>query len=116
MNLDTWTTVLAGTLLVNAALAFGYRVYRLSKGGPMGDVIGQAALASLLVAIALGLATGATWLRWFALGYAVLFGILVMPVWTLAILVPMDPRPIDYGFTAAYWGSLVLIGVAAVLS
>ena len=115
MNLDTWTAVLAGTLLINAALAFGYRVYRLSKGGPMGDVVGQAVLATMLVGIALGLAAGADWLRWLALGYAVLFGVLVMPVWTLAILVPMDPRPIDYGFTATYWGSLVLIGVAAVL-
>ena len=79
----------------------------------MGDVIGQAVLGVFLVALGMAAALGAGWVRWPALGYALLFGILVMPVWTLAVLIPLPPERVDYAFTAVYWGSLVLIAVAA---
>lgn len=116
MDLNTWATVLALTLVINAALALGYRIYRLSKGGPMPDVIGQAVLAVILVATAATVAAGVGWARWIGLGYAALFGLIIMPIWTLAILIPMEPRRPDYAFTATYWTSLLVIGVAAVLA
>ena len=116
MDLNTWEAVLVATLVINAALALGYRVYRLSKGGPMADVIGQGVLAFILVATAGAIAGGIGWTRWIAFGYALLFGLIVMPIWTLAILIPMEPRRADYAFTAIYWGSLFLVGVAAVLA
>ena len=116
MNLDTWDAILVASLLLSATLAFGYRVYRLSKGGPMADVVGQAVLAILLLAVAGAFAAGASWMRWVALGYAALFALVVMPLWTLAILIPMEPRKIDIGFTAVYWSGLLLVGVAALLA
>ena len=116
MDLNTWETVLASVLLVNAVLALGYRIYRLRKGGPMADVIGQAVLALILVATAATVVAGIDWTRWVAFGYAVLFGLIVMPLWTLAILIPMEPRRADLAFTATYWSSLFLIGAAALLS
>ena len=116
MDLNTWETVLVATLVLNAALALGYRVYRLSKGGPMADVIGQGVLLVILLATAAAIAAGAGWARWVGFGYAALFGLVVMPIWTLAILIPMEPRRPDYAFTAAYWGSLFLIGVSAILA
>lgn len=115
MDLNTWETILVTTLVVNAALALGYRIFRLSKGGPMSDVVGQAVLAVILAVSAIAIAAGAGWVRWVAFGYAALFAVIVMPIWTLAILIPMEPRRLDYAFTATYWGSLFLIGVAAVL-
>lgn len=116
MNLDAWGAILVGALVVNAALAFGYRVFRLTRGGPMADVVGQGILATLLLATALGYAAGADWLRWIAVIYAAVFGAIVMPIWTLAILIPMEPRPVDYGFAVTYWGSLVLVAVAGVIA
>lgn len=116
MDLNTWEAVLVASLVINAALAFGYRVFRLSKGGPMADVIGQAVLAVMLLGFAIGVGAGIGWMRWPALAYAALFALVVMPIWTLAILIPMEPRSPDYAFTATYWGSLILIGVAAVLA
>lgn len=116
MDLNTWEGVLIASLVINAALAFGYRVFRLSKGGPVADVIGQGVLAVLLIAIAASVAAEVGWARWPALVYAAFFAVVVMPIWTLAILIPMDPRTPDYAFTATYWGTLVLIGVAAVLA
>jgi hypothetical protein len=108
--------VLVALLAVNAALVFGYRVYRLTKGGPTADAIGGALLAVILGAIAVGAGSGAGWAKWAALSYAILFALLVMPVWTLGVLIPLPPAGIDYAFAAAYWLSLVLIGIAAVLA
>ena len=109
-----WQTVLVIALAFNAALGFGYRVYRLSKGGPMGDVVGQAILGVLLAALAVAIAAGTAWARWAALIYGLLFGVVVMPVWVLAVLLPMRPRAIDYAFTAVYWAGLGVIVVAAI--
>lgn len=111
---DGWQMILIGALAAGAALVLGYRIYRLSKGGPIADVYGGAALAALLVALALLIAADVGWARWPALGYALLFGLVVMPVWTLGVLLPLQPGRLDYGFTALYWLSLILTAVAAV--
>lgn len=113
MDSDTWRMVLVAALLVNAAAGLGYRVYRLSKGGPKSDVVGQSILGILLSGLAAGLALGAGWPRWGALVYGLLFGVVVMPIWVLAVLIPLRPRAIDYAFTGVYWTVLVLIVVAA---
>lgn len=110
-----WRTVLIAALALNAAVGFGYRVYRLSKGGPIADVWGQAILGVVLGVLAMGIGLGAGWLRWVAFGYALLFGLLVMPIWVLGVLLPMRPRAIDYGFTCVYWLMLAAIGIAAVV-
>jgi hypothetical protein len=111
---DLWRTVLVTALALNATLGFGYRLYRLTKGGPLGDVVGQAVLGAILVAMALGVAVGVGWVRWVALAYALAFGLVVMPVWVLAVLIPLSPQSPDYAFTAAYWLALGVIAVAAV--
>ena len=113
--MDTWEAVLAVALALNAALGFGYRVYRLTRGGHLGDVIGQAVLGVVLLGLALVVALDQSWAVWPALGYALLFGLIVMPLWVLAVLIPMGPRAVDYAFTVAYWLLLLVIGVAAVL-
>lgn len=113
MDSDTWRVVLVAALSINALVGFGYRVYRLSKGGPASDVIGQAILGVLLVGMATALALGAGWPRWGALVYGLLFGIVVMPIWVLAVLIPLRPRAIDYAFTGIYWALLALIVVGA---
>jgi hypothetical protein len=110
---ETWRIILVSSLAVNAAIGFGYRVYRLTKGGPIADVWGQALLGVLLGALAIGFAFGITWMRWLAFGYALLFGLAVMPVWVLGVLVPLRPKTVDYAFTISYWIALVVIGVAA---
>ena len=107
--------VLVVGLGLNAALGLGYRVYRLTKGGPMADVAGQAILAALLLALALGVAGDHSWARWGALGYGLLFGLIVMPVWTLAVLLPLPPEAPDYAFTGVYWATLIAIALAAIL-
>lgn len=106
--------VLAVALALNAFLGFGYRVYRLARGGHPGDVIGQAVLGVLLLGVALAVVLGQGWAEWPALGYALLFGLIVMPVWVLGVLIPQGPGALDYGFTATYWALLLVIGVAAV--
>jgi hypothetical protein len=108
------SAVLVGALALNAALVPVYRVYRLMKGGPMVDVVGGAILGALLALLALGTAADWTWAKWAALFYALLFGIVVMPVWTLAVLIPLRPRLLDYVFTVGYWLSLVVIAAAAI--
>jgi hypothetical protein len=113
MTRDALVALLSGALALNAVLGFGYRVFRLTRGGPMGDVIGQGMLGALLVGLALGIASGATALRWAALAYAVVFGVLVMPLWTIAVLIPMRPGRVDAGFTTLYWVTLAVIAVAA---
>ena len=115
MDADTWQAALVAALVVNAALGFGYRVLRLTKGGPMADVAGQALLGAVLVALAAGAAAGSSWARWGALAYALLFGLVVMPVWTLAVLIPLRPGASDYAFTAVYWTMLVVIVIAALV-
>lgn len=69
----------------------------------------------LLGALALALVVGAGWPRWPALVYAVLFAFVVMPIWTLAVLIPLPPGRIDYAFTALYWVTLLVIGASALL-
>jgi hypothetical protein len=112
MDSDTWRIVLIAALLVNAAAGLGYRVYRYAKGGPRSDVVGQSILGVLLAGLAAGLAAGAGWPRWGALVYGLLFGLIVMPLWVLAVLIPLRPRAIDYAFTGVYWTVLALIVVA----
>ena len=108
-------TILIGALVINAVIGFAYRVYRLSQGGPRADVIGQALLGVVLGALAASLALGMGWARWGALAYGALFGVVVMPVYVLAVLIPMRPRAIDYAFTGLYWIALAVIVAAAAL-
>ena len=110
-----WRNVLIGTLCLNAVSGFAYRYYRLRRGGPLGDVLGQAILGLLLLVLAVSLALGGDWARWPALVYAVLFALVVMPLWTLAVLIPLPPGKVDYAFTAVYWATLFVIGLAAIL-
>jgi hypothetical protein len=113
MNTDAWETILVVALSVNAVLGLGYRIYRLSKGGPLADVVGQAILALLLAGLAAAVAAGYGWASWAALAYGLLFGLVVMPIWVLAVLLPLRPGAVDYAFTAMYWAGLVGIVVAA---
>ncbi len=110
---ETWRQLLIGALAFNAAAGFGYRVYRLTKGGPMADVIGQAVLGVILAGLAIALATGVGWPRWPALVYGLVFAVVVMPIWVLAVLIPIRPGTIDYVFTLLYWFSLAAIVIAA---
>ncbi|HYN36829.1 MAG TPA: hypothetical protein VEV82_07605 [Actinomycetota bacterium] len=116
--MQTWRIILIAALSLNAVLGFGYRVYRLTKGGPLGDVVGQAILGLILAGLAVGVAAEVAaevaWLRWVALVYALAFGLLVMPFWTLAVLIPLKPGKIDYAFAIIYWIDLALITVTAV--
>lgn len=105
--------ILVGSLIFNAILGLGYRVWRRTRGGPIADVWGQAVLAAALAGVAAGVAAGWGWPRWAAFAYALVFAAVVMPLWTLAVLIPLDPRLPDYAFTVAYWVVLLLIGVAA---
>jgi hypothetical protein len=107
-------TILIVTLAANAALVFGYRVHRLTRGGPMADAVGGAALGVVLAVIAVGIAAGIGWARFLAVGYGLFFAIAVMPVWVLGVLIPMRPGRADFAFTALYWTSLVVIVVAAI--
>ena len=113
MTSHTWELVLAIALILNAVLGFGYRVHRLGKGGPMGDVIGQAVLGVALAVLGVAVAAGAGWPRWPSLVYGLLFALVVMPIWTLAVLIPLPPERVDYAFTVVYWLSLAVICVAA---
>ena len=115
MKAETWELILVAALIANGAIGLGYRVYRRTKGGPIADVWGQALLGVLLTGLAIGIVAGAGWLRWAALTYAVLFALLVMPVWVLGVLLPMQPRALDYTFTVVYWALLLVIGTAALL-
>lgn len=115
MNLDMGPAVLVAALAFNGVLGFGYRVYRLAKGGPMADVTGQAILGVLLMGLAAAVALEMSWARWAALAYAVLFGIVVMPIWVLGVLIPLPPKAPDYLFTALYWLTLITIGISAIL-
>jgi hypothetical protein len=111
MNAAEWALV--GLLAVNAVVVFSYRVLRLTKGGPTADAVGGGLLAAALVGVAIGVAAGAAWARWAAGLYGAAFGLVVMPIWTLAVLIPLRPTLLDYAFTAVYWTTLVAIVVAA---
>ena len=112
MGEDMWSTVLSAALCVNAVGGFIYRLFRLSKGGPLGDVLGQAVLGILLLALAVASAVGASFAAWASLLYAVLFGVVVMPLWVVAVLIPLRPQRLDLIFTAVYWLTLIVIAVA----
>lgn len=114
MHADTWQAALVAALVVNAALGFGYRVFRLTKGGPLADVAGQAVLGVVLFALAAGAAAGMSWARWGALAYALLFGLVVMPVWTLAVLIPQRPGALDVGYAVVYWVALAVAAAASI--
>jgi hypothetical protein len=114
MDPDQWRVVLVAALAANAALGLGYRIYRLSKGGPIADVWGQAVLGAVLALIAGAVGLGIVWPRWVALGYALLFALVAMPVWVLGVLLPLPPRAVDYAFTVVYWVMLIVIAVAAI--
>lgn len=115
MDENLWRYLLVGALAYNAVAGFGYRVYRLTRGGPMNDVMGQALLGVILAALAVAVATGQEWSRWVAFAYALLFGIVVMPVWTLGVLIPSSPRAIDHAYAVTYWAALGSIAAAAIL-
>src|SRR5918992_767036 len=78
-------SVLCVALVVNAFSGVAYRVFRLRHGGPRADVTGQAILAVLLLVLAAGAWGGQTWSKWVALVYGLLFGLVVMPLWTLEV-------------------------------
>lgn len=112
---ETWQAVLVTALGCNAVLGFGYRLYRMNKGGARADVTGQAVLGVILVGLALALGGGATWPRWIAFGYGLLFGLVVMPIWVLAVMIPSRPGRVDYAFTAAYWTLSFMIAAGALM-
>jgi hypothetical protein len=105
---------LVGLLAFNAVLLFSYRVFRLTKGGPTADAVGGGILAAILASLAIAIELDAGWARWAALLYGVGFGVVVMPLWTLAVLIPMPPSGVDYAFTGLYWGTLLGIAVLAI--
>lgn len=115
MGDDFWRQVLIVALALNAAGGFAYRTYRLTKGGPLADVIGQAILGVLLAGLAVALAAGMDWPRWPAFAYGLIFAVVVMPIWVMGVLIPLRPTAVDYGFTAVYWLSLVAIVIASIL-
>jgi hypothetical protein len=68
----------------------------------------------LLVGLAIGVLAGLGAATVGGLVYGAFYGIVVMPIWTLAVLLPMRPGPLDYAFTVVYWSLLALIVIAAV--
>jgi hypothetical protein len=110
---ESWQAVTVIALVLNALLGFGYRLYRLPRGGSRADVNGQALLGVLLIALGIALSFGAGWPRWPALVYGLLFGVVVMPVWILAVLIPSSPGRLDYAYTAVYWIVLFMIVAGA---
>lgn len=108
-----WRIVLSAALCINAVSGFGYRLFRLTKGGPMGDVLGQSVLGALLVALSFAVLAQAPFAVGASLFYALLFGLVVMPLWVVAVLIPLRPQRIDFAFTVVYWLALIVIAVAA---
>jgi hypothetical protein len=109
MNGDLWRAVLAAALATNAVLGVSYRVYRLRRGGPAADVVGQALLGALLAVLAFAVAAGTGWSHWAALAYGAVFGLLVMPLWMVAVFIPMRPGPVDAAYASGYWSALAVI-------
>ena len=113
---DPWQAVLAVTLAANALLLVGHRAYRYRKGGPKADLLGGTVLGSLLLVTAALVMNDVSWARWPALIYGSLFAVVVMPIWTLAVLIPLPPGALDYAFTGLYEGTLVAVVVASLLA
>ena len=113
--MDLWRGVLFIALVVNALSGLAYRVSRLRHGGPRADVTGQAILALVLLVIAAGVWASHAWSTWAALVYGLLFGLVVMPLWTLAVFIPMRPGGLDKAFALSYWALLATIVLAAFL-
>ena len=109
-----WQGILAVALVVNAVSLAAYRYYRFTKGGPKADATGGAVLGVLLVLLAILVLNDVSWARWVALVYGLAFALIVMPVWTLAVLIPLRPGPLDYGFTVVYEVTLFAIVVGAI--
>lgn len=80
----------------------------------MPDAVGGAVLAAGLFAVALAFASGVSWVRWMALGYALLFGIVVTPIWVLAVFIPARPTMLEHIVIAIYGITLVVVGVSAI--
>ena len=112
---DPWQAILFIALAANASLLVGYRFYRYTKGGPKADLLGGAVLGALLLMTAALVATDMSWARWPALAYGLLFAVVVMPIWTLAVLIPLPPGGLDYAFTGLYEATLITVVVAALL-
>ena len=79
----------------------------------MGDVLGQSVLGALLVALSFAVLEQAPFAASASLLYALLFGLVVMPLWVVAVLIPLRPQRIDLAFTALYWLALIVIAAAA---
>ncbi len=110
------STALAIVLVANGLIAFGYRIFRWkAKSGPLEDAIGGGILAVLLGLLSLGVAD-LGWARWLAFGYGIFFAVIVVPIWTLAVLIPGRPGRIDYAFAGLYEVSLGAIAVLALLA
>lgn len=113
---QTWVNVLASALVVAAVTGLGYRFYRWRNNGPIGDVWGQTFLALVLAGLAVAVVQEIAWARWAAVAFGASFAIVVMPLWVLAVLIPLPPGPVDVAFTATYWlllATIVVAGVAA---
>jgi hypothetical protein len=111
---DPWQAILAFALVANGIALASYRYYRFVKGGPRADAAGGTVLGALLILTAVLVLNDVSWARWVALGYGLVFAVVVMPIWTLAVLIPLPPEPLDYAFTAFYEASLLTIVVASI--
>jgi hypothetical protein len=110
---EPWQAILIAALVANGVALAVYRTYRFVKGGPKADAIGGAVLAVLLVGLAILVMSDVSAARWAALFYGIAFAVVVMPIWILAVLIPLPPGPLDYAFTALYEATLIAIVVAA---
>lgn len=108
------STILIAALVVNGVLALAYRLLRNRRGGPIVDVYGGVGLFILLLSLAGSIGAGAEGLRWVAFGYAVLFGLVVAPIWVLAVVIPARPDKLEYTLVGSYWLTLPAIAISAI--
>lgn len=107
-------TTLALSLAWVALLGVGYRFYRYrNRRGPLEDFLGQVVLGVVLLLLAAAATAEVGAIKWTALGFGLIFGVVVMPIWILAVFIPGEPRKIDYWFVALYYLGLVATVVAA---
>ena len=111
---EPWAGILVAALVTNGLSLAAYRYYRFTKGGPSADAMGGAILGALLVLLAALVLNDVSWAPWVALAYALLFGLIVMPIWTLAVLIPLPPGPLDYAFAIVYEATLIVIAISAI--